>query len=454
MKDSPNIAVMTVSYRDIHLPDTLESLRSAALHPEKLRFVICLQDTDPGIREFLSKRNDCRMIEVDPEEHISLGSAFNLLREQLVPDDTFVLYTEPHMHAVRGWDEYYVRQLRSLGGRAVISNYALIFEYNAPLPGEPAPGVSISIRGIRKNNHLEVAIGRPVEGPKPLRGCCVLGNNVFGPASFLRDCPMDPHMYMNLAETYLSLQLFTHGYDVYHTPQQYLFHYFATDESTRDGDPVRSAARRAMQERDWKLGFPRFRRYLGIEDGTGEAPDPGPYVPGTARSVRDFERFAGVDFRNRRLSRDAIRGVYPARETARLDDDVLQYYRYAPQPCDREARERRWVLSELLRGEKAVYIYGAGRVSTLLRELLLYLNIDVRGFAVPGKADEPLTEKQVFDLGAIAAEDPLVLVAVRNCLPGELHVEQTPSGFRVLRLDPATVNSLNRLLDRDEEAQA
>jgi hypothetical protein len=83
----------------------------------------------------------------------------------------------------------------------------------------------------------------------------------------------------------------------------------------------------------------------------------------------------------------------------------------------------------------------------LLRELLLYLNIDVRGFAVPGKADGPLTADPVFDLDAIAAEDPLILIAVRSPLPEALHVEQTPSGLRVLRLDPTVVNSLIRLLD-------
>ena len=124
MTDRDSILVMMVSYRDVHLPDTIESLQAAAVLPERLRFLICLQDRDPRIREFLSARDDCRVIEVDPEEHISLGSAFNLLREQLDSGEELVLYTEPHMHAVSGWDEYYISQLRSLDERAVISNYA------------------------------------------------------------------------------------------------------------------------------------------------------------------------------------------------------------------------------------------------------------------------------------------------------------------------------------------
>ena len=451
MKEIPDIAVMMVSYRDVHLPDTVESLRAAAVRPERLRFVICLQDGDPRIRDYLSKQDDCRVLDVDPEARISLGSAFNLLREQAVSDEELVLYTEPHMHAIQGWDEYYVQQLRSLGERAVISNYAFTFEYGEPLPDRPAHGVSIAIGGIRGNDHLEITIGRPVEGPEPLRGCCVIGNNVFGPASFLRDCPMDPHMYLNLAETYLSLQLFTHGYDVYHTPMQYLFHYFATETSTRDGDRVRSAARRFMQERDWKLGFPRFKRYLGIVDESNEALELGAHVPGTARSVPDFERFAGIDFQNRRLSRDALRGVYPARETARLDDLALKYYLAAPQPCDRGARKRRRMLLELLRREDKLYIYDSGLASSLLRELLSCRKIKVRGFAALKKAEGPLPKEPVFELGAIKAEDPLILIAVRSCLPETVRVEQTPSGLRVLKLDPLMVNSLLRPLDPDEE---
>ncbi len=449
MKDSPNIAVMTVSYKDVHLPDTVESLRSAAVHPERLRFVICLQDKDPGIRGFLSKRDDCRVIEVDPEEHISLGSAFNLLREQPVTDGELVLYTEPHMHAVYGWDEYYVRQLRRLGERAVISNYAHTFAYGALLPDKPAPGCSTAVAGIRGNDHLEIAMGGQVLGPDALRGCCAIGNNVFGPASFLRDCPMDVHMYMNLAETYLSLQLFTHGYDVYHTPEQYLFHYFATDDSTRPGDPVRSAARRDMQEKDWKLGFPRFKRYLGIVDETNETLDPGPYLPGTERSVQEFERFAGIEFRRRFLSFDAIRGIYPAREPARLDDLALKYYRYLPEPGGKGALGRRLLL-KLLQRERTICICDTGRASSFVRELLSSLDIEVRGFVVSGKADGSLPVSPVYTLDDIADDDPLILIAVRSCLSEAPHVERTPSGLRFLRLDPTVVNSLIRLLDGEE----
>ncbi len=355
------------------------------------------------------------------------------------------------MHAVRGWDEYYVRQLSALGEHAVISNYAHTFEYGSPLPGAPAPGCSIAIGGIRGNDHLEIAIGRQVKGPKAIRGCCVIGNNVFGPASFLRDCPMDPHMYMNLAETYLSLQLFTHGYDVYHTPEQYLFHYFAADDSTKPGDPVRSAARRDMQDKDWKLGFPRFKRYLGIVDETNEALDPGSHIPGTMRSVRDFERFAGIDFRNRRLSPDALCGVYPAGREAGLDDLALKYYRFAPQSSDRRAGIPRRVPLELLQGEENIFVYGTGRASALLRELLSYRNINVRGFTVFEKTYEQVPAGPVFRLCDIAEEDPLILIAVRNLLNEAAGIERTPTGRRVLRLDPAMVNSLIRFTGMFEE---
>ncbi len=454
MKNSPGITVMMVSYKDVHLPDTIESLRSAAVRPERLRFLICLQDRDPGIRAYLSAHSDCRMIEVDPDERISLGSAFNLLGEQPVSDGELVLYTEPHMHAVHGWDEYYVRQINSLPRRSVISNYAHTFEYGLPLPESPAPGCSIAIGGIRDSDHLEIAIGRPVKGPEPLLGCCIIGNNVFGPASFLRDCTMDPHMYMNLAETYLSLQLFTHGYNVYHTPYQYLYHYFATDTSSKEGDPVRSAARRFMQERDLKLGFPRFKRYLGIIDETNEAVDLGSHIPGTARSVRDFERFAGIDFQNRRLSPDALYGVYPARQEAGLDDLALKYYRYALQPCENGSYLRLQVLQQLLQKEEKIYVYGTGQASALLRELLSYMNISVRGFAVFEKTGGPLPAGPVCCLSDIAEEDPLILIAVKGSLTEVIHIERTSAGRRVLRLDPLAVNSLIRSLGTFAEEHA
>ena len=128
--------------------DTICSFKDNAVHPERVSFIICLQDDDPVIQEKLCTRDDCEVISVNPREHISLGSAYNLLREKCADrDEEYALFTEPHVYAVSGWDEYHIRELKRLGDRAVISNYLSGFSYD-DLPDTPERGCYIGVIGI------------------------------------------------------------------------------------------------------------------------------------------------------------------------------------------------------------------------------------------------------------------------------------------------------------------
>jgi hypothetical protein len=451
MKD--RILILINSYRDPHLMDTICSFKDNAVHPERVSFIICLQDDDPVIQEKLCTRDDCEVISVNPREHISLGSAYNLLREKCADrDEEYALFTEPHVYAVSGWDEYHIRELKRLGDRAVISNYLSGFSYD-DIPDTPERGCCIGVIGILENRHVHIQAGRDITEPYSVRGCFIIENNVFGRLSYIRDCPIDPHMYLNISETYLSLQLFTHGYDVYHTREMYLYHYYVTpsDPKKKAEDNERLSGGDYLRMMDATEGGPRMRKYLGLIGDDNRDLDLGEYVPGTARTVYAFEQFAGIDFATRKVSTAAFSGKYlndrqPLmdylslvlyyRELRASDEDYKALIKLGRKKLEQRQKE---IVNTLKETAKGVYLFSDGKVSRFLRELLTCAGVWVRGYIVSEKETDERDGVPVFAPEEIAGDRPLVLVPVKGSSSTGTKILESPRGWRVMRIDPDTV---------------
>lgn len=454
MKD--RILILINSYRDPHLMDTIRFFKDNAVHPERVSFIICLQDDDPVIREKLCARDDCDVIYANPQEHISLGSAYNLLREKCAGrDEEYALFTEPHVYAVSGWDEYHIRELKRLGDRAVISNYLREFSYD-DLPVTPERGCCIGVIGILESRHVHIQAGRYITEHHSVRGCFVIENNVFGRLSYIRDCPIDPHMYLNISEAYLSLQLFTHGYDVYHTREMYLYHYYVTtsDSKKKTEDNERLSGGDYLRMMDATEGGPRMRKYLGLIGDDNRDLDLGEYVPGRARTVYAFEQFAGIDFATRKISKAAFSGNYLNDRRPVLDYLSLVLYYRERRASDEDYKaliklggekleqRRQAIVKTLKETADGVYLYSDGKVSQFLRELLVYDGVLVKGYIVPEKKVDEREGVPVFVPDEIAEDRPLVLVPVRGASSTGTRILESERGWRVMRIDPDTVTIL------------
>lgn len=458
MKD--RILILINSYRDPHLMDTIRFFKDNAVHPERISFIICLQDDDQVVHSELCARDDCEVISVDPQKHISLGSAYNLLREKCAGrDEEYALFTEPHVYAVSGWDEYHIRELKRLGDRAVISNYLREFSYD-DLPHTSERGCYIGVIGVLESRHVHIQPGRDITEPHSVRGCFVIENNVFGRLSYIRDCPIDPHMYLNISEAYLTLQLFTHGYDVYHTREMYLYHYYVTtsDPKKKAEDNERLSGGDYLRMMDATEGGPRMRKYLGLIGDDNRDLDLGEYVPGTARTVYAFEQLAGVDFATRRISKAAFSGNYlndrrPVldylslvlyyRERRASDEDYKTLIRLGREKLEQRRQD---IIKTLKETAEELYLYSDGKVSRFLRELLTYDGISVRGYIVPEKKDDEIEGVPVFAPEEIAGDMPLILVPVRNASSTGTKILESARGWRVMRVDPDTVTILMMVL--------
>ena len=102
----------------------------------------------------------------------------------------------------------------------------------------------------------------------------------------------------------------------------------------------------------------------------------------------------------------------------------------------------------LVRNEAEVYIYGVGRASGALCELLSSCGVCIRGFVVGSNGTKNHTSGKVFDAREVVRDDPLILVPVRQSSQTDTKISRTDKGWRVLCVDRELMRILRRELYR------
>ena len=115
------------------------------------------------------------------------------------------------------------------------------------------------------------------------------------PASFVQDVPYDPELYFLGEEITLAVRAFTHGYDLFHPARHIVWHEYTRAGRAKhwDDHTHESGSLVAWYERD-AASLAKARRLL-------TEPWEGRDGVGNVRGVADYEAYAGVSFRHRRV---------------------------------------------------------------------------------------------------------------------------------------------------------
>ena len=100
-----------------------------------------------------------------------------------------------------------------------------------------------------------------------------------------------------------------------------------------------------------------------------------------------------------------------------------------------ERETKRQAVLNLVRNETNVYIYGAGRASGTLREVLSSYGVGIRGFVVGENGTQNHISEKVYNAREVVQDDPLILVPVRHASQPGTKVMLTDKGWRVLCVD-------------------
>jgi hypothetical protein len=308
------IFVQIAAYRDPELLPTIQDCLAKAKYPNDLRFGICWQKDDADCSLNGLEDNPRFTIEKIPWQE-SKGLCWARAKiQRMYEGETYTLQIDSHHRFEEHWDEKMIHFLELTGSpRPIVTTYAGVYDPATNERKSKDPFRMVADRFTPSGTILF----RPhlIKGwqdlKTPVRARFVSGHFFFTLGRHCGDYAYDPNLYFAGDEISLSIRSFTLGYDLFHPHRVVIWHEYTRQGRIKHWDDHIVANKHlvelAWHERD-RISKRRLRKMLREEDNEEDVTG---YDLGMARSHRDYELYAGIDFARRRLHRDAVEGKEP-----------------------------------------------------------------------------------------------------------------------------------------------
>jgi hypothetical protein len=294
------------AYREPELIPTIKNAIENADKPKNLVFGICRQyhpdDTFDNLDEF-RKDKRFKIYDMLYTEAKGLPYARAIINENLLTKEDFVLQLDAHHRFIKGWDTTLLKWYFNLvkeGYNPLICGYLPYYDpFNDPEKRVMEPWLS---EAASFYPHGTIFI-RPTGVPnwqnltKPYPARFLSGHFAFGPNKWAKDVKHDPDIYFSGEELNLTVRSFTHGYDLFHPNKVVIWH--ATMREERSGKLVWDDQSKRGDNMWWKqqdIGRSKIRQLLRTEDNGFDLTG---YDLGTVRTLRDYEKYAGIHFKKK-----------------------------------------------------------------------------------------------------------------------------------------------------------
>lgn len=313
------IFVQISSYRDPEFQRTIQDLFNKAKKPENIFVGACHQydmkeGTDKHLFEIPFPRPDqVRVFELDYRE--SRGLCYGRRQAQLLrKNEKWLMNIDAHMRFEQDWDEILILMLKSLQNKG----------YSKPVVGSYPPGYHpetgeleqphITLLGIQSFNKDTGVLRMTGYNRFAFNYCShsafISGNFFATVSSAIKDVPYDGNICFT-DEVNMASRLWTSGYDLFNLDKNVCYHLW-NNESLKN-----TRARRAKDDAAWyhtrvARSDARERHLFGIE----KSADPEVLIglencsAGNKRTLRDYERYSGINFRKRKLRERSVSGVF------------------------------------------------------------------------------------------------------------------------------------------------
>lgn len=322
--EPPTIFVQLAAYREPELAATISSCIDGAVHPERLRFGVCLQYddtiTDAGFDclDDLGDRAELRVLHYPAElrvlhypAELSRGGCWARFEAQgLYDGEDFTLQVDAHSRMADGWDDALVDLVRSLpGAKPLITGFPPLYRLAegrmVPVEGvnEPVPITQVaewSPEGWIHHPTVPAPPGTP-PGSRPTR--LISGAFVFTVGAWNVEVRQDPEHLYSGEEFALTLRSFTSGYDLWNPPRRLIWHRTHPQANPKYLGDNPDGLRERRHER-------ACRRLRVLLDGDPEG-ILDPFSLGAERTLDEYWDYAGIRWPGRTISESARLGKPP-----------------------------------------------------------------------------------------------------------------------------------------------
>lgn len=306
----PKIFIQIASYRDPQLIPTLDDCIAKAQYPENLVFCIAWQRSPEDNLDKYKNDSRFKIIDIPYEQSKGACWARNLI-QQRYDNEEFTLQIDSHHRFAEHWDTQLIEmynQLVSKGHKKpLITGYIPSFDPD----NDPAGRVNIPWRMNFDRFIPEGAvffmpgtIDNHLSLTEPVRARFYSAHFCFTQGLFCKEVPHDPEYYFHGEEISIAVRAFTWGYDLFHPHKVIAWHEYTRKGRTKQWD----------DDKNWHVKNSschlRNRKLFGMD---GEAQDVffGQYGFGTERTLRDYEKYAGLSFKKRAVQKYTLDQQYP-----------------------------------------------------------------------------------------------------------------------------------------------
>lgn len=304
------IFISIAAFHEPLLAQTIADACRKAEHPQDLVFGVVDQHPHNRRAELQALYPDLKLryVHVHPVDTRGVCWA-RALCFSLYRGEAFILQIDSHMIFELAWDSRLCQQLRSLtelSPKPLVTNYPWGFEMRGRTPvvdPNRTQGVTLFLKPHPETTLSDRCatlrfVSDQVKTDQPVRACHIAAGFFFTLGRFVEEVPYDPQLYFHGEEQSLALRAYTSGWDLFHLQEIPLYHLYKQAGSENEGlhwhsrwgdlrDTSYAEATRHADERLMDLVYER--RDLGV------------YGLGQQRTLDDYAREFGIDYRKRHL---------------------------------------------------------------------------------------------------------------------------------------------------------
>lgn len=313
-----SIFVQIASYRDPELVPTILDMFETAENPDNLHICICWQHDEFENLDIFNTYPNIEIIDVPYQKSKGACWARNLIQRHY-NGERYTLQIDSHHRFVNGWDtslkEMYSQCVSMGSKKPILTSYVPSFN---PLDSketyETVPWRMDFYEFTDEGTVLFVPnqIQDYEKFTSPIPARFYSAHFAFTDGKFCEEVSHDPEYYFYGEEISITVRAFTYGYDLYHPHKVIIWHEYTREARIKhwDDHDLNKSIKidKSWWERD-ASSHKRNRVLFGIDNDESIIISP-KYQMGTQRSISDYERYAGINFKDQTISLYTLSGKF------------------------------------------------------------------------------------------------------------------------------------------------
>jgi hypothetical protein len=247
--------------------------------------------------------------------------ARNLL-QQLYNDEEYTLQLDSHMRFNQDWDDTLIKIIKGLQKdgykKPLLTSYACSYEpTNDPAGRVQDPWRMVFDRFAPEGNvfFMPETIDEWKTLKKPIPARFYSAHYCFTLGQFAKEVQHNPEYYFHGEEISIAVRAYTWGYDLFHPHIPIIYHEYTRKGKVKQWDDDKEWVKR--NDRAHYLN----KRLFGV-DGVQQEGHDGLYGFGPVRTLRDYEKYAGIHFSKRAVQQWTIdKKNPPVKEEYKIEEE-------------------------------------------------------------------------------------------------------------------------------------